>query len=86
MSYNDVNNSDEIMDITLTDFRTRMFKLLPRVKEGEILTITHKKQEYTLLSADKLRKLKLIDALNCLPPLGDASQDEIRKAIDEGRS
>ncbi|MDR1032094.1 MAG: hypothetical protein LBL30_03175 [Holosporales bacterium] len=74
------------MNITLTDFRAQMFKLLPKVGAGEILTITHKKREYALVSTEQLRKLRLMEALSNLPVLSELSRDDVRKAIDDGRS
>jgi hypothetical protein len=62
-----------------------MFKLLPKVQDGEVITIVHKRREYSLLSADKLRKLRLLDALSDLPKFS-LNRDDIRGAIEEGRS
>jgi antitoxin (DNA-binding transcriptional repressor) of toxin-antitoxin stability system len=72
------------MYITLSDFRSRMFKLLPQIHAGEEITIRHKKHEYTLLPAERIRKLKLIEELSNLPPIR-LSPEKVRDAIEEGR-
>jgi hypothetical protein len=61
-----------------------MFKLLPKVDKGEILTITHKNHKYVILPEEKARKLRLIEGLNNIPKI-DVSRDEIRNAMESGR-
>jgi hypothetical protein len=63
-----------------------MFKLLPKVGAGETLTITHKKCEYALVPTEHLRKLRLMETLNNLPALSELGRNDVRKAIDDGRS
>jgi antitoxin (DNA-binding transcriptional repressor) of toxin-antitoxin stability system len=75
---------EDYMYITLSDFRSRMFRLLPKIHDGEEVIITHKKQEYTLLSAERVKKLKLIEGLSNLPSIR-MSSNEIRSAIEKGR-
>ncbi|GHU10898.1 hypothetical protein FACS189449_01250 [Alphaproteobacteria bacterium] len=73
------------MSITLTNFRTEMFKLLPKVKAGEQLIITYKNEDYVFAKANTLKKRLLLNKLKNLPRL-NISRKEIREFIDNGRA
>jgi hypothetical protein len=70
---------------TLTNFRTDMFRLLPRVKAGERLVITHKNENYVFVKADSFKKQLLVNKLKKLPKL-NVNREEIRSLIDDGRA
>ena len=72
------------MNITLTNFRTQMFKLMPQVDRGETITFTHKKRQYVILPKEKALKLSLIESLNNLPKI-HISKNKIKDAIEKGR-
>jgi hypothetical protein len=62
-----------------------MFKLLPKVKAGERLIVTHKNESYIFAKADVGKRQILLDKLKNLPKL-DIGREEIRAFIDEGRA
>jgi len=72
------------MDITLTDFRTQMFKLLPKVDKGETITVIHKNHRYVILPEEKAKKLRLMGALNNIPEFC-INRTAIKEAIESGR-
>ena len=72
------------MTTTLTNFRAEMFRLLPRIKAGEQLKITHKHEDYILIKAETFKKQLLADKLSRLPKL-NITQEEIKSFKNSGR-
>lgn len=72
------------MNISLSSLRTQMFKLFPKIDEGEIITLTHKKHKYIILPEEKARKLRLLETLSKLPEFR-VRRNVIKAAIEEGR-
>jgi sortase (surface protein transpeptidase) len=62
-----------------------MFRLLPKVKAGEQLIITHKNEDYVFTKANTFKKQLLINKLKNLPRL-NISRKEIREFINKGRA
>ncbi len=72
------------MEITLTDFRSQMFKIIPKIDNGEDIVIAYKKRRYVLLDESRARKIFLNEALKKLPQ-SNISGNEVRNAIENGR-
>ncbi|MDR1890723.1 MAG: hypothetical protein LBQ23_00865 [Puniceicoccales bacterium] len=71
------------MNITLTNFRLKMFKLMPKVKAGVPLTITYKNEDYVLTKVESRRE-KIIKQLQMLPKL-NISREEVKSLTNWGR-
>lgn len=72
------------MNITLTNFRTEMFKLVSKLKSDGNITITHKRRKYVLLPEERARKLMLEEALKTLPNV-KTSLAKAKSVIEKGR-
>lgn len=73
------------MQISLTKFRTEMFRLLPTLKNDEELILTFEGQEaYVLRKANGNRKARFMEALSQCPKL-DISDEEVIAFKNEGR-
>jgi hypothetical protein len=71
------------MNTTLTNFRLKMFKLMPKIKAGMPLTITYKNEDYVLAKVES-KKEKIVRQLKMLPKLG-IRREEVKKLINWGR-
>ncbi len=66
------------MQISLTKFRTEMFRLLPTLKNDEELILTFEGQEaYVLRRANVNRKARFMEALSQCPKLKISDEDVI---------
>lgn len=76
---------EEIMRISLTKFRTEMFKILPRLKEEEELTVTFEGRDaYIIKKVSSDRQGKIKGALSKCKKL-NLSFEEMLSFKNEGR-
>ncbi|MCR5224742.1 MAG: hypothetical protein K6C34_01540 [Alphaproteobacteria bacterium] len=76
---------EEIMHISLTKFRVEMFKILPRLKEEEELTVTFEgKDAYIIKKVSNDRQCKIKEALSKCKKL-NLGFEEMLSFKNEGR-
>jgi antitoxin (DNA-binding transcriptional repressor) of toxin-antitoxin stability system len=73
------------MQISLTKLRNEMFKLLPRLRDDEELTVTFEgKAAYTIRKASHDRNTRFLQSLSKCPKLS-LSDEEVISFKNEGR-
>ena len=79
------NKGVQNMQMSLSKFRTEMFRLLPTLKNDEELILTFDGQAaYVLRKANVNRKARFMEALNQCPKL-DVSDEDVIAFKNEGR-
>jgi hypothetical protein len=73
------------MQISLTKLREEMFKLLPRLKDDEELTVTYEGKEAYIIKKVRPNRMERIQESLCKCPKLDLSFEEMMAFKNEGR-